>query len=267
MGDGTEDVHHAPMSADAQATRIADLERQIAVLKELNANTMQELDAFAYAVSHDLRAPLRSLSGFSQALLDFDTTDSTKTRHYLERIQQASRKLSELIDALLSVSRVSRAEMHCRSVDLSKLCSDTAAVVTAKHPDRTIGITIAPGLKAYGDPRLLGMAIEALLENACKFTVTQPTTVIDIGQTDAGEVYMTDNGVGFDPAYAEKLFKPFQRLHNDARFPGIGIGLATVQRIIARHGGKIRLEGKPNEGATAFFLLPIPQGTPTSSPA
>jgi signal transduction histidine kinase len=251
------------MNADAQSVRIAELERQVAQLKEQNAYAMRELDAFAYAVSHDLRAPLRSLSGFSQALLEFDPADADKTRHYLERIQQASRKLSELIDALLSISRVSRAEMHCRDVDFSKLCTDAAGAAAAKYPDRTIQITVAPNLTAFGDSRLLRSALDALLDNACKFSAGQPAATIDIGRAADGEFYIADNGAGFDPAYAEKLFKPFQRLHNESQFSGIGVGLATVQRIIARHGGTIRIEGKASGGVTAFLKLP-PQGTPNS---
>jgi signal transduction histidine kinase len=258
------------MTTDAQSARIAELERQVDQLKEQNASAMRELDAFAYAVSHDLRAPLRSLSGFSQALLEFDASDAGKTRHYLERIQQASRKLSELIDALLSISRVSRADMLCRELDFSKLCSDAAAGVIARYPGRTIQITVAPGLSAFGDPRLTRAAVESLLDNACKFSARQQTASIEVGQMPSGEFYIADNGAGFDPVYTEKLFKPFQRLHSDPQFSGLGVGLATVQRILARHGGRIRIEAKPDAGATAYFVLPnrseqqpltLPQGT------
>jgi signal transduction histidine kinase len=250
------------MSADAQ-TRIAELERQVAHLTEQNANAMRELDAFAYAVSHDLRAPLRSLSGFSQALLEGGEADPLKTRHYLERIQQASRKLSDLIDALLALSRASRAEMHVRDIDFSRLCSDAAATIAAKYADRVVQVTVAPNLAASGDQRLLRTAMELLFDNAWKFTFRQASPTIEIGRTTAGEFYIADNGMGFDPTYAEKLFKPFQRLHAEQQIPGIGIGLATVQRIVSRHGGRIRIDGILNGGATAFFALPPPQGTPT----
>jgi signal transduction histidine kinase len=251
------------MSVDLDSARIADLERQIAELTQQNASATRELDAFAYAVSHDLRAPLRSLLGFSQALLESNASndgDAAKTRHYLERIQQASRKLSELIDALLSLSRISRAELHCREFDFSQLCREAAAAVLAKNTTRSIEITIVPNQFAYGDQRLVRTAVDLLLDNACKFTALQSAPRIEIGRTAEGEFYIADNGAGFDPVYAEKLFKPFQRLHGEPEFAGIGIGLATVQRIIARHAGTIRIDAKLNGGVTAFFALPAASG-------
>lgn len=249
------------MGESSPEQRIADLERQVASLKEQNADAMRELDSFAYAVSHDLRAPLRSLSGFSQALLEGNESDAGKSRHYLERIQQASKKMSDLIDALLSISRVSRAEVHFREVDFSQLCSEAATAVVAKYAGRSIVINIAPGMKTFGDARLIRNAVELLIDNACKFTAERPAAVIDIGSTNAGEFYIADNGAGFDPAYADKLFKPFQRLHADPQFAGIGIGLATVHRIVARHGGKVGIEGKVDGGATVRLSLMPPQGT------
>ena len=250
------------MTATTPEQRIADLERQVALLKEQNAEAMRELDSFAYAVSHDLRAPLRSLSGFSQALLEGNEADAGKSRHYLERIQQASKKMSELIDALLSISRASRAEVHFREFDFSQLCSDAVAAAGAKFPGRSVAIEIAPGLKSFGDPRLIRNAVELLIENAYKFTARKDAARIDIGQSENGEFYIADNGAGFDPAYADKLFKPFQRLHADPQFAGIGVGLATVHRIVARHGGRVRIEGRLDGGATVFLVLTPPQGTP-----
>jgi signal transduction histidine kinase len=250
------------MTASTPEQRIAELERQVALLKEQNAEAMRELDSFAYAVSHDLRAPLRSLSGFSQALLEGNEADAGKSRHYLERIQQASKKMSELIDALLSISRVSRAEVHFRDIDFSRLCSDAIAAVGAKYPDRSIAVEIAPGLRCFGDPRLVRNAVELLIDNAYKFTARTDGARIDIGVSEAGEFYIADNGAGFDPAYADKLFKPFQRLHAEPQFTGIGVGLATVHRIMSRHGGRIRIQGNLDGGATVFLALTPPQGTP-----
>ncbi len=255
---------------DPQAQRIAQLEQQVAQLTQQNAILSRELDGIAYAVSHDLRAPLRSLSGFSQALLegidsdsnrgntnqvDANHLDATKTRHYLERIQQASHKLSILIDALLALSRIARAEMLLRDVDFSRLCEEVTAAIANRYPDRSVKIVITPNMVTHGDPRLLRLALECLLDNAWKFTANQATPIVEIGLTPSGEFFVTDNGIGFDTAYADKLFKPLQRLHSDLQFAGTGMGLATVQRIITRHNGHIRLDRNSNGGATAVFTI------------
>lgn len=235
---------------------VADLEAEIARLKEQQSAAAHELDAFLYAVSHDLRAPLRSLSGFSQALLESQDLDADQRRHYLERIQQASRKLAELIDALLSLSRISRADLNLRTVDVSTACAQAVTVVAAKYPERRVTVTIAPGLTAVADHRLLRLALEQLLDNAFKFTAARAAPAIEIGRNARGEFYIADNGVGFDIALQDKLFRPFQRLHADPQFAGTGIGLAMVHRILARHGGSIRLEPRSGGGATALFTLP-----------
>jgi light-regulated signal transduction histidine kinase (bacteriophytochrome) len=251
------------MSTDTQAARIAHLERQVASLTEQHAAALRELEAFSYAVSHDLRAPLRSLSGFSQALFESSDANDTKTRHYLERIQQASRRMSDLIDALLTLSRVSRAELYSRDVDLSQLCLEAGNAVKAADPARDISIRIEPGLRAQADPRQLRAAIDALLSNAVKFSAKRSNTVVEIGRTSDGAFFVKDNGAGFDMAYVDKLFKPFQRLHAESDYPGIGIGLALVQRIVARHNGRCWMASDRN-GTTAFFTLndPAQHGRP-----
>jgi signal transduction histidine kinase len=253
--------------SDPQAERIAELERQLAQLVEQAASARRELEAFTYAVSHDLRAPLRSLSGFSQALMELPNANlDPKAAHYLERIQQAGRKMSELIDALLSLSRVSRADLQMRSLDLTRLCEEAVAAVAAKYPNRSVRVQIAPGMTVFGDSRLLRTALELLLDNAWKFTSTSADASASVSlQIANGEtiVCVRDNGIGFDLAYAEKLFRPFQRLHADAQYPGLGIGLATVQRIAARHNGRVWAEAAPQKGAAIYFSVPHAPATPT----
>ena len=245
---------------DSQAERIAELERQVSQLTEQATVARRELEAFTYAVSHDLRAPLRSLSGFSQALIELPNASlDPKARHYLDRIQQAGRKMSELIDALLALSRVSRADMQCRSIDLSKLCDEAVAAVRQKYAQREVEIRVAPGMMAFGDTRLVRGMLELLLDNAFKFTASIAGAQIQIEQVAVDGDTATcvrDNGIGFDMAYADKLFSPFQRLHGDAQFGGLGIGLATAQRTVARHNGRIWAQSAPNQGAAFFFTLP-----------
>jgi light-regulated signal transduction histidine kinase (bacteriophytochrome) len=205
-----------------------------------------------------LRAPLRSLSGFSQALIELPNVNlDPKAQHYLSRIQQAGRKMADLIDALLGLSRVSRADMQWRQLDFTQLCQEAASAIGRKYPARSVTATIAPHMTAYGDGRLLRTAMELLLDNAWKFTQQRGSATVEIGQQDT-TYFVRDNGAGFDMAYAEKLFRPFQRLHAETQFPGIGIGLATAQRIVARHGGRIWAEAQPDQGATVFFSLPTP---------
>jgi signal transduction histidine kinase len=247
--------------SDPRDLRIATLEREVAQLTEQHAAASRELEAMTYAVSHDLRAPLRSLSGFSQALVETLDGQDVKSRHYLERIQQASRKLSELLDALLALSRIARAELHPRSLDLTQLCVDAAAAAKAKYPERHIAINIAPDLRAFADQRLLRSALDALLENALKFSAKRTHTVIDIGSVAANTFFVADNGVGLDMTYADKLFKPFQRLHLDTEYPGVGLGLALVQRVAARHNGRAWLTSEPDKGTRVLIGLNLAQGT------
>ena len=218
-----------------------------------------ELETFAYSVSHDLRAPLRSMEGFSQALLE-DCQDilNDECKNYLRRIQGSAELMAQLIDDMLRLSRITRADMIMDNIDLSGMVQNIAAKLKKDEPKRNVKFTISPEITAYGDEKLLSIMMENLLENAWKFTGKIPEAQIEFGTTerDGHKTYfMRDNGVGFDMTYANKLFKPFQRLHSTSEFPGSGIGLASVQRIVQRHGGKVWAEGKVGEGATFYFTL------------
>jgi PAS domain S-box-containing protein len=218
-----------------------------------------ELEAFAYSVSHDLRAPLRSIDGFSQALLE-DCADQLDTggQDSLRRIRAAAQRMAQLIDDLLKLSRLTRADLHVTQVDLSELAASVSQELRASEPRRQSTIRIADGLVASGDPVLLRTVLENLLGNAWKFSAPKPATLIEVGSASiAGETayYVRDNGVGFNLAYADKLFGPFQRLHSQSEFPGTGIGLASVRRIVRRHGGRIWAEAQPGQGATLWFSL------------
>jgi signal transduction histidine kinase/DNA-binding response OmpR family regulator len=220
----------------------------------------RELEAFCYSVSHDLRAPLRAIDGFSRAVCD-DCAEqlSDQARSYLQRVCAASQRMARLIDDLLQLSRTTRAEMHFHPVDLTAIARAAARELQAGQPERKAEFIIAEDLVARGDDRLLQIAIENLLGNAWKFTGNKPAARIEfqVEWHDGRRVYLVrDNGAGFDMVYADKLFGAFQRLHAVTEFPGMGIGLATVQRIIHRHGGRIWAEGRVDEGATFFFTLP-----------
>jgi light-regulated signal transduction histidine kinase (bacteriophytochrome) len=217
------------------------------------------LEAFCYSVSHDLRAPLRSLDGFSKALLeDYANKLDSKGQNYLGRIRAGSQRMGQLIDDLLNLSRISRDEMTPELVDLSKMAHEVAEELRATAPDRDAQFVVAEGLVAKTDPRLLRIVMNNLLGNAWKFTAKQPHTRIEFGSSGENggkEYFMRDNGAGFDQAYSSKLFGAFQRLHAAKDFPGTGIGLATVQRIIQRQGGRVWAEGKVDQGATFHFTL------------
>ena len=243
-----------------EVTRInADLERRVTERTRQLEAANRELEAFAYAVSHDLRAPLRSMSGFSQILLETAPVElDDKSRHYLRRIHDASVRMSGLIEDLLSLSRVSRTELIKREVSLSELFLESAIVVRERYPTRDVVLHVAPDMTVHGDPRMLRIAIDNLLDNAWKYTSPRPQAQVTVGseQRDGETVYFVrDDGVGFDMAYAGKLFGPFQRLHPEAQFAGTGIGLVTVQRICAMHGGRAWADAMPGKGATFFFTL------------
>jgi light-regulated signal transduction histidine kinase (bacteriophytochrome) len=237
----------------------ADLEQRVAERTRQLEAANRELEAFAYAVSHDLRAPLRSMSGFSQILQETAPAGlDDKSRHYLQRIQEASLRMSSLIEDLLNLSRIGRSELTARPVSLSQIAADAAAAVRERYPTREVQLDIAPDMQVNADARLLRIALENLLGNAWKYTAQTPHAQVCVGTegSDRGAVYFVrDNGVGFDMTYADKLFVPFQRLHPETQFPGSGIGLVTVQRILARHGGRIWAQAKPNEGATFYFTI------------
>lgn len=220
----------------------------------------KELEAFSYSVSHDLRAPLRGIDGFSQALMDrYGDQLEDKAKHYLTRIRAGTQRMGELIDDLLTLSRVTRSEMRRQAVDLSAIATEILTELKFQEPDRDVEFAIAPGLVVNGDPQLLRVVLENLFNNAWKFTSARIQTKINfdaILQTDSKIAYFVrDNGAGFDMTYSNKLFGAFQRLHSTTQFPGTGVGLATVQRIIHRHGGQVWAEGVVEQGATFYFTL------------
>ena len=237
----------------------AELEERVArrtrELQDLN----QELETFCYSVSHDLRAPLRGISGFTEILAkDYTAALDDKAQGYLGRVLAATDRMGELIDDLLKLSRVSRDRMHRQTVDLSAIARDVLANLGNASPERRVELHVEDGLSAEGDPRLLRILLENLLDNAWKFTSKTPAGRISLtaGRDNDLPVFtISDNGAGFDMRYAGKLFGPFQRLHRMTEFPGTGIGLATVQRIISRHGGRISAEAEPGKGATFRFSL------------
>jgi light-regulated signal transduction histidine kinase (bacteriophytochrome) len=219
----------------------------------------RELEAFSYSVAHDLRAPLRGVDGFSQALLeDYADKLTDEGRGYLKHLRESAQQMGRLIDDLLALSRVTRSELVRESVDFSGLARNVATQLRRAQSDRRVEITIAAAIVAEGDARLLRIALENLLGNAWKFTSKCAEPRIEVGVTAVGEssaYFVRDNGAGFDMAYASKLFGAFQRLHSTDEFEGTGIGLATVQRIINRHGGRIWAIGEVGCGATFYFTL------------
>ena len=244
------------------AERTHELEERNETLRHnaaqlLAANT--ELDAFAYSVSHDLRAPLRSIDGFSQILLEDYAARLDEAGHdSLRRVRAATQRMGTLIDDLLKLARVTRTEIRAEAVDLSDMARDIAAELQRATPERQVEFAIAPQLKARGDPRLLRVVLDNLLRNSWKYTAKQARPRIEFGSVEenGGHAFMVrDNGAGFDMKYADKLFGVFQRLHSAADFEGTGIGLATVRRIINRHGGRIWAEGAVDQGATFYFTL------------
>ena len=219
----------------------------------------RELEAFSYSVSHDLRAPLRSIDGFSLALLeDYGAQLDAEARGYLDRVRGAAQRMATLIDDLLNLSRVTRSEMRWETVDLSALAKTVLEELQAGQPERAVSVTIQPGLTATGDSRLLRQVLVNLLHNAYKFTSKRAAATVEVGAAVAPEptFFVRDNGAGFDMAYAQRLFGAFQRLHDQTEYTGTGVGLATVQRIINRHGGRVWAESQVNAGATFYFSLP-----------
>jgi signal transduction histidine kinase len=219
----------------------------------------QELETFNYSVSHDLRAPLRSLSGFSQALLeDYGEQLDEEGKSYLQYLKESSEEMGELIAGLLQLSRSTRGEITLGTVNLSEMARSIEHALRKSHPDRDVIVTITPGIEVNGDRRLIGIVMENLLGNAWKYTSKKQQGEIIFGRRSGNgptTFFVQDNGVGFDISYASKLFKPFQRLHNVEEFEGTGVGLATVQRIIRRHGGRIWAYSEVDRGATFFFTL------------
>lgn len=219
----------------------------------------RELEAFSYSVSHDLRGPLRALDGFSHALLeDYADKLDAEGRDYLQRVRAAAQRMAALIDDLIKLSGVTRAELNVSEVNLSRLVEDITRELREREPERRVEFAITPDLIANGDIRLLRVALDNLLANAWKFTSRCEAARIEFGRSerDGAQVYLVrDNGAGFDMAYTGKLFGAFQRLHDQREFPGTGIGLATVQRVIVKHNGRVWAEGAVGQGATFYFTL------------
>ena len=236
----------------------AEFELQKAKLELEAAN--KELEAFSYSVSHDLRAPLRSIDGYSQAVLeDYGELLPIEGRNFLEHVRNSAHRMAELIEDLLKLSHVTRAPIKSVPVDLTLIAENILAELQRNYPERTVRFSVAPNLNARGDPQLLQVVLENLLGNAWKYTSKQEQAEIEVGSTyedDQTICFVRDNGAGFDMIYAGKLFGAFQRLHTATEFPGTGIGLATVQRIIHRHGGRIWAESAVDQGATFSFTLP-----------
>jgi signal transduction histidine kinase len=235
-------------------------QKQLREANESLARANRELEAFTASVSHDLRSPLSTIAGQAGMLelaMGESATPDQSVR--LQRIQASVRKMSELIEALLALSRISRHTLHREILDVSALAEDVATELRHAHPQRSVNVTIQPGMTAHGDRRLIGDMLANLIGNAWKFTSKTENARIEVGQQTRGNMatfFVRDNGAGFDMAYEQKLFKPFQRLHGTSEFEGSGIGLATVQRIIERHGGRIWADAKPNQGALFYFTLP-----------
>ena len=229
----------------------------------------RELETFAYSVSHDLRAPLRAVNGFSQALLeDYADKLGDDGRHDLERVRAAALRMGKLIDAVLELSRLSRRQLVRGPVDLTAMASEIVAELRSDDPDRRVEVEIQDGLLADADPDLVRIVLANLLGNAFKFTAKTEDARIRFGAVKQGAVsvyFVADNGAGFDLAHAKRLFLPFHRLHRDNEFPGEGIGLATVMRAVRKHNGEIWAESAVNQGATFHFTLTAGVSPPASA--
>ncbi|HVH43756.1 MAG TPA: response regulator [Labilithrix sp.] len=245
----------AQQLADVRAEHLAVLEQKNVELAVANA----ELEAFSYSVSHDLRAPLRAIEGFTRALVeDQGHLLEDIGRKHLDRVHGATDRMSQLIDDLLQLSRVTRSELRRQPVDLTALARTVLSEMTSRNLARPVDLDVQEGLQVSADPGLLRAVLENLLGNAWKFSSKRERTMIRVGRIDVDGVatyFVRDNGVGFDMAMADKLFRPFQRLHSSRDFEGTGIGLATVRRIVSRHGGRAWAEASPDEGTTIYFTL------------
>lgn len=249
-------------------TRQTQAEDELRRAKESAEAASSELEAFSYSASHDLRAPLRSIDGFTR-LLQEDCSDKLDLEglDYLRRVRASAQRMAQIIDDLLQLSRVARGELQRATVDLSELARSAAAELQATAANRQVDFRIEAGLTAGGDERLLRLVIENLLRNAWKFTDKLDSATIEFGATDLAGTrafFVRDNGAGFDMAYYDKLFVPFQRLHAPGDFPGTGVGLATVQRIVRRHGGRVWAQGAVGHGATFTFTLEADKETERS---
>ena len=253
---------------DAQLrAQAADLEQRVEGRTKELAGANKELEAFSYSIAHDLRAPLRAIDGYSHAILEDYAEDlPAEAQADLARVRKASQRMSTLIDELLGLSRITRRELLSAPVDLSALASEITADLQLDDTSRDVRVEIEGGLDVTGDPELLRLVLQNLLENAWKFTAQTEHASVELGRVGVANGHSTfavrDNGAGFDMRYADKLFRPFERLHRHEEFSGTGVGLTTVARVLNRHGGKIWAESTPGEGASFFFDLPTRQGAP-----
>lgn len=251
-----EEVHQLNASLESRVVeRTHAVQEANLQLEAIN----KELEAFAYSVSHDLRAPLRGIDGWSLALLeDYGSSIDEQAKQYLYRVRSETQRMGQLIDDMLQLSRVTRTEMQRNPVDLTTMAKGISTSLREVHTDRRINFTIAPGLTAVGDEGLLNIVLTNLLNNAVKFTRDRAEAAIEFGedrQNGSSAFFVRDNGVGFDMAYSGTLFTAFQRLHKASEFTGTGIGLATVQRAVHRHGGQVWAEAKVGEGASFYFTI------------
>lgn len=249
------DVTELVEAREANRNLNRNLEQKIAERTRDLELARDEIESFAYSVSHDLRAPLRSISGFSSAIME-DHVDALPqgAREYLERIRRAAERMAALIDDILKLARLSRGEVQRIKVDVSDICLRILQEYRSREPARKIDIRVAQGMYCNADPGMIRMLLENLIDNAWKFTGRHAAPAIEIGRVN-DEFYVRDNGAGFDMQYASRLFTAFQRLHSEAEFPGTGIGLAIVKRAAQRHGGSVRAQSSPGEGAVFFFSL------------
>lgn len=243
----------------------AQLEARIAERTAELTRAYEELESYSYSIAHDLRTPLRAIISFSQIVQAEAGQLEAEHRGHLERVIRAGMHMTDLINDILELSRISRLDLEPADCDLSALARRILARLAEAEPDRTVDARVADGLRARGDPRLLEQLLDNLLRNAWKYTAPRQRARIELAAVPAPDptFVVRDNGVGFDMAYADKLFKPFQRLHGP-EFEGTGVGLATVQRIVARHGGEVWAEAREDEGAAFFFRLPA--GEPAAAP-
>ncbi|MBI3776047.1 MAG: GAF domain-containing protein [Gammaproteobacteria bacterium] len=251
----TEQQARALMVLRTHVLKLLELRRKTKELVEIN----RELDAFSYSVSHDLRAPLRAITGYSQVLMeDYLAGVSDEVSKLVQRIFEAARRMDQLTLDLINLARLSKVTLKFSSVDLGKLAQEVILELQKAEPDRQVDTQIEPNLQVLGDPGLLKIVVQNLFANAWKYTSECIHPRIEFGRREANgisEFFVRDNGVGFEMAYAGKLFQPFQRLHGNTKYPGTGIGLATVKRILQRHGATIRAESMINQGATFYFSL------------
>lgn len=250
-------------------SQAAELEARVEWRTGELAAANKELEAFSYSIAHDLRAPLRAIDGYSHAILeDYELPEGAQAD--LVRVREASQRMSTLIDELLGLSRITRRELVRAPVDLSVLAEEISDDLRLQESGRDVQVDIQPGLRVVGDPELLRLVLQNLFENAWKFTAQTEDAHVEMARIGSGNGHSTfavrDNGAGFDMRYAEKLFRPFERLHRHEEFSGTGVGLATVARVLHRHGGKIWAEGTPGTGAAFFFDLPTNRSTNEPTP-